>query len=207
MPYPQFISCKVEQPLQGEELQKKKTEIFTEISLQQAQKNHETYQLNELTSRENEELKPVKPVQMKIYQSNIYRKYLNWLHYDDDPSVQKKQLKEQQSYISVFVAYLTYPCCSQVHQPRHGNSIPYKTIWWIHKDRVQPKEFRNFIVRIKAQIFLEQFHQEPQSNLEEYGNPNILYKDFLQEHTHPFSHQLHQSYLTEQTRKVEFFQY
>ena len=75
MPYPQFISCKVEQPLQGEELQKKKTEIFTEISLQQAQKNHETYQLNELTSRENEELKPVKPVQMKIYQSNIYRKY------------------------------------------------------------------------------------------------------------------------------------
>ena len=24
MPYPQFISCKVEQPLQGEELQKKK---------------------------------------------------------------------------------------------------------------------------------------------------------------------------------------
>ena len=74
MPYPQFISCKAEQPLQGEELQKK-TEIFTEISLQQAQKNHETYQTNELTSRENEELKPVKPVQMKIYQSNIYRKY------------------------------------------------------------------------------------------------------------------------------------
>ena len=34
MPYPQFISCKAEQPLQGEELQKKKTEIFTEISLQ-----------------------------------------------------------------------------------------------------------------------------------------------------------------------------
>ena len=48
---------------------------------------------------------PVKPVQMNIYQSNTYRKDLSWLHFDDEPWVQgRQQVKDQQSYISVFVA-------------------------------------------------------------------------------------------------------
>ena len=47
---------------------------------------------------------------MKIYQSNTYRKDLSWLHFDDEPRVQEKQqVKDQQSCIFVFVAYLTVP--------------------------------------------------------------------------------------------------
>ena len=48
---------------------------------------------------------PVKPVQMNIYESNTYRKDLSWLHFDDEPWIQERQqVKDQQSYISVFVA-------------------------------------------------------------------------------------------------------
>ena len=47
-------------------------------------------------------------VQMNIYQSNNYRKDLSWLHVDNDPEVQEKeQVMDQQSYISVFVVYIT----------------------------------------------------------------------------------------------------
>ena len=43
---------------------------------------------------------------MNIYQSNIYREDLSWLHFDDEPRVQEKQaVQDQQSFISVFVAY------------------------------------------------------------------------------------------------------
>ena len=31
------------------------------------------------------EVEPVETVQMNIYQSDIYRKDLNWLHFDDEP--------------------------------------------------------------------------------------------------------------------------
>ena len=68
-------------------------------------------QNNEQTSLEKKELEPVEPVQMKIYQSNTYsRKDLSWLHFNDEPRIQEKQqLKDQQSCISVFVAYPTIP--------------------------------------------------------------------------------------------------
>ena len=39
-------------------------------------KNHAIYQNNEWTSLENKEVEPVEPVQMSVYQSNIYRKYV-----------------------------------------------------------------------------------------------------------------------------------
>ena len=61
---------------------------------------------------ENKDEEPVEPVQMNIYQyqSNIYRKDLNWLHIDNEPRVQdSQQVKDQQSSISGFVAYLTIP--------------------------------------------------------------------------------------------------
>ena len=65
---------------------------------------------NEYTSPENEEVEPVQSVQMNIYQSNNYRKDLSWFHFDDELRVQeKKQVKDQQSWISVFVIYLTIP--------------------------------------------------------------------------------------------------
>ena len=55
---------------------------------------------------------PVKPVQMNIYQYNTFRKDLSWLHLDDEPWVPgRQQVKDQQSYISVFVttaSYVTY---------------------------------------------------------------------------------------------------
>ena len=45
---------------------------------------------------------------MDIYQSNTYRRDLSWLHLDDEPKVQEReQVKDQQSYISIFVAYPT----------------------------------------------------------------------------------------------------
>ena len=44
-----------------------------------------TYQNNEWTYHENEEVEPFQPIQMNIYQSNIYRKDLSWLHFDDEP--------------------------------------------------------------------------------------------------------------------------
>ena len=48
--------------------------------------------------------------QLNIYQSNTYRKDLGWLHFDDEPRVQERQqVKDQQSYISVSVAYPAIP--------------------------------------------------------------------------------------------------
>ena len=49
-------------------------------------------------------------VQVNIYQSNNYWKDLSWLHADNEPEVQEKdQVMYRQSYISVFVVYLTIP--------------------------------------------------------------------------------------------------
>ena len=53
-----------------------------------------------MTPRENEELVPIQPVLMNMYQSDTYRKDLSWQYFDDELRVQeKKQVKDQQSYI------------------------------------------------------------------------------------------------------------
>ena len=79
-------------------------------------------------------------VQMNIYQSNNYRKGLSWLHVDDETGVQEKeQVMDQQSYISVFVVYLTIPSNIQEHQRRQDNSIPCMAVWQIHRDTEQPQ--------------------------------------------------------------------
>ena len=60
------------------------------------------------TTLKNKEVEPVEPVQMNIYQSNAYRKDFSWLNFVNEPRVQERQQeKDQQSYISVFVVYLT----------------------------------------------------------------------------------------------------
>ena len=65
------------------------------------------------------------PLQINIYQSNNYRKDFSWLYVDDEPRVQERQyMKDQHSYISVFVAYLIFSSSSLEHQFRHDNSIP-----------------------------------------------------------------------------------
>ena len=56
------------------------------------------------------EVEQTEPVQMNIYQSNTYRNDLIWQDFDDAPRVQgSQQVKDQQSYISVLVAYLIIP--------------------------------------------------------------------------------------------------
>ena len=70
---------------------------------------------------------PVQPVQMNIYQSNTYRKDLSWLHFDDEARVQEKQqVKDQQSCISISVAYSAIPSSNYEHQFRHDNSIQHR---------------------------------------------------------------------------------
>ena len=78
---------------------------------------------------------------MNIYQTNTYRKDLGWLHFDDEPRVQEtQQVKDQQSYISVSVAYPAIPSSNYEHRPRHDNSIPYMAVWQIYRDTEQPQE-------------------------------------------------------------------
>ena len=56
-------------------------------------KNHAIFQNNEWTSLENIEVEPVEPVQMNMYQSNIYRKDLSWLHFNDKPRIRPEGFK------------------------------------------------------------------------------------------------------------------
>ena len=55
-------------------------------------------------------MEPAESVQVNIYQSNTYRKDLSRLYFSNEPRVQdRQQVKKHQSYILVFVAYLTIP--------------------------------------------------------------------------------------------------
>ena len=82
---------------------------------------------------QNKEAGLIQPIQMNIYQNNIYRKRLKmatfwWF-----------QVKDQQSYIPVLVAYQRYPSSSWEHQPTNGNSIPCKTLRSIYSDKNIPR--------------------------------------------------------------------
>ena len=56
------------------------------------------------------EVEPIQWFQINTYQSNNYRKDLGWLNFDNEPKVQERhQVKDQQSCISVFVAYPRIP--------------------------------------------------------------------------------------------------
>ena len=66
--------------------------------------------LSEKTSLKNKEVEPGDPIQMNIYQSNTYKKYLRLLHFDDKSKVQERQhVKDQQLCTPIFVAYPTIP--------------------------------------------------------------------------------------------------
>ena len=58
----------------------------------------------------NKAMEPGERVQMNVYESNSYRKDLSRQHFDNESRVQERQqVKDQQSYISVSVAYITTP--------------------------------------------------------------------------------------------------
>ena len=56
-------------------------------------KNRVTYWNKGYTSYENEEVEPVRPIQMKIPQSNIHGKAFSWLYFDDERQGLKKGSK------------------------------------------------------------------------------------------------------------------
>ena len=99
-----------------------------------------TLDLKPFRSCFNEELDPVQPFKITMYQSNTCTKDLHWLmaykihwlHFDDEPRVQdRQQMKKQQSYISVSIVSLKYLSSSCAHQPRKDNSIPGNIKWQI----------------------------------------------------------------------------
>ena len=70
--------------------------------------------------------------QFRWHLPNTYRKDLSWLHFDNEPRVrQSLQVKDQQSYIFIFIAYLTIPSSNYEYQPKNDNSIPCMAVWWI----------------------------------------------------------------------------
>ena len=102
--------------------------------------NQANYQNNEWTCHDNEKVEIVQPVQMSIYQNDTSRKNFSLLHFIDKPGAQGEPLKDQRSYLSASVVYIIYANTSQEHQPRHGNSIPSKTVWQIYRDKQQPQK-------------------------------------------------------------------
>ena len=120
---------------------------------------------------------------MNIYESNTYRRDLSWLHIDDEPRVQERQhVKDPQSFISVFVAYLTIPSNNKEHQPDKATVF---SAWSYHKFT----EMQSNLGRKK----LDRANQGPnflggsfsigdnlrlQSSLELKVNPSILKNDF-----------------------------
>ena len=73
---------------------------------------------NEWTFHENKQVEPVQLVKKDIYQSNTCIKDLSWLHFDDKPKVQERdQVKDQEYYIPVSVAYLLYTSSSRSTNP------------------------------------------------------------------------------------------
>ena len=49
-------------------------------------------------SRKRKRNQLIEPVLKNIYQSNTYRKDLNWTHFDKEPRVQEKQPKNKKAY-------------------------------------------------------------------------------------------------------------
>ena len=54
-------------------------------------------------------MEPFQPVQMNIYQTNVYSQDLSWLHFYDEPRVQQSSEGPTVPHTFFFVAYPTYP--------------------------------------------------------------------------------------------------
>ena len=62
---------------------------------------------------------------------------MHWIHFYEEPRVQKKQKVKDQS---VFLVYLTYPSSGWEHKPKLDSSIPCKDVWLIYRDKEQLQE-------------------------------------------------------------------
>ena len=114
-----------------------------------------TYRNGDRKIMQSIRIKSRPPSNNTSFQNNTYRKDFSWLYFDNEPRIQdRQQVKDQQSCISIFVAYATISSSNQEHQPRHVNSIPYIAVWQIYRDTATSGK-RNFIERIKAPIFSE----------------------------------------------------
>ena len=72
------------------------------------------YQNNEWTFHKNKKVELVAQIQLNIYQINTKRKDLCWIKSNYEPTLREEEIlyDNHQSYISIFVAYLTFPCSS-----------------------------------------------------------------------------------------------
>ena len=62
----------------------------------------------EKTSLERKEVDPVEPAQMNIYQSNTYRKDLDWLYFNNEPKFQgSQQVKDWRTVLHKHFCSLT----------------------------------------------------------------------------------------------------
>ena len=107
---------------------------------------------------DNKEVEPVEPLQMNIYQINIYRKSLSWLHFEDEPRGQERhQVKEKQPYISVFIVYLTTPSNNWEYQLRHDNIISCMIVWCIYRNADRPQRKETSWTESRLQFYGRQF--------------------------------------------------
>ena len=107
---------------------------------------------------DNKEVEPVEPLQMNIYQIDIYRKSLSWLHFEDEPRGQERhQVKEKQPYISVFIVYLTTPSNNWEYQLRHDNIISCMIVWCIYRNADRPQRKETSWTESRLQFYGRQF--------------------------------------------------
>ena len=107
---------------------------------------------------DNKEVEPVEPLQMNIYQINIYRKSLSWLHFEDEPRGQERhQVKEKQPYISVFIVYLTTPSNNWEYHLRHDNIISCMIVWCIYRNADRPQRKETSWTESRLQFYGRQF--------------------------------------------------
>ena len=99
---------------------------------------------------------------LKIKIAQIYwATPLHWLNFNYEPRLhERQQVMEQQSYISISLAYLINPSSSQEYQPRHDNITPSKTVRQIYRDKEQPEQKETSQNKSILQLSRRQFQQQ-----------------------------------------------
>ena len=134
-------------------------------------------------------MEPIEPAQMKIYQSNTYRKDLSWLHFDDEPRVQERQqMKDQQFCISISVAYPAMQVATRSTSPDMTTVFytwPYGRFIEIQSNLRRKKLHRmNQVSNFLGGSFSNRDNVRAQIQFKEKVNPSIL-KDYFSSRTDP----------------------
>ena len=105
-----FTPCKAQQPLQGMELQEKEAQTDRQRIDESSCARKETADIDIFLTSRNGDRKIMQSIRITSsdeYLPTTYKKDLSWLHFDNEPRIQEKQqVKDQQSCIFVFAAYL-----------------------------------------------------------------------------------------------------